>query len=212
MPGIFPTPGEVLQAQVVCSILGQTGQNILHWSVQTTTTGGASLQEIANKIDTNVAASYKAILSVAATYRGVGVSNTATPRSRQYFSVANAGLGSYGADLMPTQVRGLISWYADAGGRANRGRSYIPFPARSASDPTGLPTGAYLTALVNLRNAIFAPFTVTGSGGTTDLRMCLRHRPPVLIGPSIVVFAFARSKFATQRKSGAYGRSDSPPF
>lgn len=212
MPGIFPTAGEVVEFEILTAISNQVGQNMVHFGVQTTTSGGASLQEIANAYDLRVATPYKSVMSTNATYRGVGATNLATPRSRQYFSITFAGPGTYGADLIPTQVRGLLSWYADAGGKAQRGRTYLPFPARSAADPTGIPTGAYLTAANAVRDAISPAITVVGAGGSTTMRMIIYHRPPTILGQSVVVFAFTRTRFATQRKSGAYGRTNSPHF
>lgn len=212
MPGTFPAPGDVVELEVLSAIPGQVAQNILHFFVQTTTTGGASLQEIANAYDTRIFTDYKAILSSKATYRGVGATNLATPRTRQYFSIAHAGLGGGDATLLPTQTRGLLSWYADAAKPRNRGRTYIPFPSANFADANGLPTAFYLALLNSVRNAMAPNLTVAGAGGSATLQMCITHRPPVAIGPSIVVFAFTRTLFATQRRSGSYGRSNSPHF
>jgi hypothetical protein len=212
MPGTSPTPGEVVELEILTTVPTQVGQNILHFFTQTRTGGGCTLQELANAYDARVQSPYKGVMSSTAVYRGVGAVNTQTPRSRQYFSIANAGFGSLAAALMPTQVRGLFSWYADAAGRQNRGRTYIPFMAQASADASGNPTVPWLVLMNVLRNAIADPITVVGAGGSTTFQFCIAHRPPILIGPSIVVFATTRPLFATQRRSGGYGRQNIPHF
>lgn len=212
MPGTFPSPGEIVETRIVSATTRQTGLNVQHWFTQTTTTGGASLQEIATAYDTRIAALYKLCLTSEATYRGVGATNLATPRSREFAAIGNAGVGLGAAPGAPTQVRGLISWYANAAGARNRGRTYIPFVPGSSVGTGGDPIAAYITRLIAVRDQMLPNLFVSGAGGTTNLQLCLTHRPPVLIGPSIVVSSIVRVFFATQRRSGAFGRQNQPPF
>lgn len=212
MPGNPPTSGDVLELEVLTAITNQVGVNILHYNVTTVTTGGATLQEICNGMDLVLNIFYKNILCNAATYRGVGLSNISGLRTAQVVSTAHAGPGTAGANLIPTQVRGLISTYSNLAGPRYRGRIYVPFPSANGADAAGLPTPAYVVILDALRAAIIAPRTIGGVGGNTTIVPSIAHRKDVPVSASEVQISVARTRFATQRKSGAYGRVNTPPF
>lgn len=212
MPGIFPVVGDLLQQRAVCSTVTQVGMNITGWYVSAIATGGATVNEIALAEDALYAPLYKAVLGNAATYRGVGYTNVVPPRTIEYVGNANAGAGTAGVTLAPTQTRGLITFQGVSAGPRNRGRIYIPFPASVFLNPDGSPTTGYITLLGNLRNAYAASHTIVGAGGTTTIIPAILHRP-YAVGNYTTVFAtYVRTKWGTQRRSGMYGRPNIPPF
>lgn len=212
MPGTPPAAGDILEAQVLTADANQIGENILHYYVSTTVTPIPSLQLICTTLDGTWATPYKNVLNNNATYRGVGLSNITPPRSQQVVSNANAGPGTAGANALPTQVRGLISYYGFNAGPRYRGRSYICFPSQNGSDSSGNPTAAYVTLLGVLRNIFLGPITIVNGAGACTLSLALYHRKDMPPSATLVSTAVARNRFATQRRSGAYGRANVPPF
>jgi len=212
MAGANPVVGDIVEIEVVIQVGSQIGVNLHHYLVGAATGPNPSLLDIADAVDNIIAVPYKNAISTFATYKGVGATNLSGARTLQYTSVTRAGTGSGGSTLLPTQIRGLISWYGGLAGRQYRGRTYVPFPSQTAEDVSGNPTGAYTTVLGILRNAIFTPITVTSGGGSCTLRHGIFHRKAPVPYLSETVFAFTRNKFATQRRSGAFGKTNTSPF
>lgn len=212
MAGANPVVGDILEIEVVCQMGNQVGLNIFHYQVTAAVPPNPALLDIADAVDNLLAIPYKNVLNNFAGYRGVGATNLASPRTLQYSSVTRAGNGTAGATALPTQVRGILSWYAGLAGRSFRGRSYIPFPPQLAADGAGQPTVSYTTLLSAIRNAVLGPITVTSGGGSCTLKHGIYHRKASVPFLSQTVFAFTRAKFATQRRSGMYGHANTLPF
>jgi len=190
----------------------QIGVNILHYLVRTAVAPVPSLQQCANTLDLAFNGPYKQVLNNTSTYRGVAVANVSGLRTTQFIANTNAGGGVAGVASLPTQVRGMLSYYTQLAGPRYRGRTYIPFPPTNAGDANGMPTGAYVTFLGILLAAMFGPIVVPNGAGSVSLALGVAHRVAGVYTISEVVTAYARARFATQRKSGAYGRPNINPF
>lgn len=125
--------------------------------------------------------------------------------------VYNRTAGSDAYPPLPTQVRGLISWHTALAGRAYRGRMYLPTPGGDQITSTsGVPTGV-LTDWGTLATGLVAPYS---TGGTTWIPG-VYHRVPTAVISSIfdqITSATVSDVYATQRRSGAYGRPNVAPF
>lgn len=213
MPGTTPIPGDILEATCLCFQGNQAGINLLHYYVTSVTTPGATLTQIVTRMDGIFTFTIKPLLCNLATYRGVGLANVSGARTNMVVSVAGAGAGTGGATAVPTQVRGLISWYATvAAGPRYRGRSYIPFPPQAALLASGDPTAGYTAALANHSISLAGPIVTVNGAGSTTVQLCIAHRKDIPISAALVTVLNARAKFATQRKSGQYGRANVAPF
>ena len=212
MAGMYPVVGDIVEQRVVCALGNQVAMNIFHYGVGAITSGGASLLEMATAMDALLAPLYKDLMDVAATYRGVGMTNVIVPRTIEYVSTAGIGFGTQAGNSIPTQVRGLISYQGNAAGPRNRGRQYIPFPSVTALTASGLVSTTYSTSLTNLRAVLSVTRIFIGATGNTTVFPVVAHRPFLPSNWSTVTQMFARTKFGTQRKSGAYGRPNTAPF
>ena len=212
MPGTVPVVSDILECEVLTAFSNQIGVNILHYNVRTVVNGGVSLQFMANQYDSLIHANYKNVICNQATYRGIGLTNVTAPRTQQAVATANAGVGSGGANMIPTQVRGLISWYSNTAGRRFRGRTYIPFPPVNGATSAGDPLAAYVTLLDAVRVIMLGPLVFTSGANSTTLALGIYHRKDVPPTASDVAISVTRNRFATQRRSGAYGRANNPPF
>jgi hypothetical protein len=173
-----------------------------------TVTGAPTMGAAAVSIGTAVDASLAAAMTSVATIVGYRVQKINTPFSQGLAGIAlSASPGTAGATPLPTQVRGLVSYYSNKTGPAGRGRIYVPFPSTAATTTGNVPNAAYQALLQTLGNDIFS-VTSVGSGGNTAIAtqvICNRKT----FATQVVLFAVTSNLFATQRRSGAYGRPNS---
>jgi hypothetical protein len=122
---------------------------------------------------------------------------------------------------MASQARGLISWQTAFAGRSWRGRIYAAFPGAAANTVDGLPNNGYLGTLSGIITLITTnPLVITVAGNTARLVFGIYHRyapkPPAVVplaGTITDITTGRRSlQWATQKRSGSYGRPNPLPF
>lgn len=119
--------------------------------------------------------------------------------------------GSDTSPALPTQVRGLISWHTALAGRAYRGRMYLPTPGSDHVTTTSAVPTSVLTDWGTLATGLVAPYA---TGGTTWIPG-IYHRVPTAGIASVfdqIISATVSDVYATQRRSGAFGRPNAAPF
>lgn len=175
-------------------------------------------QDAGRNFDAAIATGAKALLSTDATYRGVSSCVISRiPRPQAQIISTQQGPGGAAPPDLPRQVSGLISWITTLAGRAYRGRTYWPFPATGMNQTDGIPTTAYQTSLGNLANAILSlqNFSNLASTGTIQCELALFHRariPQPFVPPTPITGYLIRPRWATQRRRGSFGRSNTAPF
>lgn len=205
--------GDVYLAQIVCTAPdSQIAVNARHWVVTAQAGTGATDTQIAAVISNQIAGSYKALLCNASLYYGVKVNKIwPLPISVGGSDRTGNGVGTAGVNQLPLQVSGLLTIRTAFGGRANRGRVYVPFPSTTDSQATGEPTAGYVGRLTALVTTLFpAPLTAGVGGNTTTFGPTLYHRATHLVTPITVVQS--STKWATQRRRGLYGQPNVVPF
>lgn len=211
MPGTTPIAGDTLQARVVCYTPTQIALNILCYNVVSITGTGANLFEIATNMEAVWSTSYKAMMPSTAGWRGVGLKNLYPPATLEVPIITNAGPGTGGSNLLPTQTTGIIRFLSGFAGRANRGRAYMPFPSTSYISADGSPTTGW-TALMVGQAILFGPtIVVVGGGGTSTLRHRIRHRSVGLSSLDVITYGTPKV-WAVQHRRGMYGQPNILPF
>jgi hypothetical protein len=130
-----------------------------------------------------------------------------------YVTTPNTPGGSTDPDF-PTQVRGLLQVRTALVGRRQRGRMYMPTPITTMGNPDGSPSSTYQGQIQAFANNILGGFAIGGS----IWGMVLYHRPhpkatpPIPYTVTAVSAITASTKFATQRRSGQYGRVNVNPW
>lgn len=204
--------GTLLRLKWYATVGDQCSINTTYYSCTVAT--GAPTQ------DSDVASGYAAVLpgfvknlmSNQATYNGLTVQVVQpAPMPIPAANTGGSGVGALVSNVMPRQVAGLISCYAAFSGRRFRGRVYIPFPAVNQDDTGGLPLAGYVVLLNALKALIYGPIVIPNAGatGTVTLLPVIFHRATVTSTP--VVTAVSRSKWATQRRRGSFGRPNVSP-
>jgi hypothetical protein len=202
---------DIIRVRIASYTPSQVGINTAHFVVVMKAGVGATTQQVAETLDVALEARYKAVLSVGARYRGVSVQRV-HPGGVTVPSATsdNDGPGAVAGDMLATQVSGIVSSRTDLAGPRYRGRVYIPFPGETDNQATGVPSAAYVTAIEDLAEELFTPFTAGAGGNTVTLDPVVFHRD-TNSGTAITSF-IARTVWATQRRRGAYGRMNLPPF
>ena len=208
--------GDVYQVRILCynTFLKQIALNNLYYRVTSEAGTGGTAPQLRDVLDPALAPVYKAWMPVVSRYRGVWVRLVSTPLPLPYSTFASDGIGTGGADGVPAQVSGVISFTTPYAGRHYRGRIYPGFPSGSFMDSEGQMTGPGLTALADIRDQLVLARTF-GAGANTSLAIpCVRAvflppAPPQYYG---IVAGFANSSWGTQRRRGDYGRTNDLPW
>lgn len=218
MPGLSPIVGDIVRMRVLCSTPDQIGLNVTHWRVVSRGGSGATLAQLAEQLDTNVAAAYRGWIPAQATYRGVGAQNLTGDPSIEQTATTREGPGTVGAGLLPTQTSGILGWKTASAGRHFRGRIYPPFPRLDFADESGKMNAGGAAALGALRAAYNLLIVATIGVNTTTMTMVILHRPtdarpiPPNSLTTDVTEKTVDNEFATQRRRGQFGRLNVPPF
>ncbi len=214
--------GDILEFVVVTYVGDQIGENTFHARVDTPLTGTPTDVGTVQAFDALAAPLWKALIPGAVHYRGVSlrILRPGSPFAPATFNGSD-GTGAFAGNPLPTQTRGLISWKTALAGRAYRGRSYIPFPPDAGSTAAGDPNAGYLLALAGIETLITTrPLILTQAGQTARIVFGIYHRndprPPAtapLRGTLTDIVNSKRGVFwATQKRSGGYGRTNQLPF
>jgi len=212
--------GDVYEVNLFCVLAEQCA--VSRFFYRTTAVAGSglpSLSDIAVRMTAQLATPLKACMSIAATYRGLRVSQVwPRPRTVEFESVSGQGVGGVAGDPLPRQVRGIITRRTAYAGPAFRGRLYTPFPSEGSNDTDGTPTAAFITSLAALATAMDDVQTAVGTGGNTIELTPILWKPDYVDGQVVsqsfdtIVTCRANDRWATQRRSGSYGSPNISPI
>jgi hypothetical protein len=206
--------GDIIEAKVGCFDASlQAGLNIRHYRIGTQTNPGLDLPYFvaAGELTVILSPLYKALLSVQAAYMGVSIRRLSPlPATNEFADTALAGPGLVAGDQLPTQVAGLITFRGIASGIAGRGRIYVPFPGEEDSSPGGVTTTDYQNRLQALANAWANTLVVTEGVNQWELDPIILRRATFEFQELIT--GIARIPWATQRRRGGFGKTNSLPF
>lgn len=214
--------GDVYEYTMYCQHADQVSVTRRYYETTALAGTEATQAQMVAALDAIFAPLFKNAMCILATYRGSAICQIwPLPRRRQSTTIANTGLGVVAGDILPRQVRGIITLRTFFAGRRYRGRVYVPFPAEASSLSDGTPGGGYQSTLDALGAALISSTTAGSAPNTTTLtpklaRIAYTGTPPnrVLVQPTLLPYeGFAtRPRWATQRKSGSYGRQNVLPF
>lgn len=160
MPKIL-AEGDILKTTVYCQIGNQVSQNVFYHRVGPTLAAQYTDLQFATVFNALVKDDYLAMFTANATYRGV-TTQVIKPVLYDAVGVTSAAAGVVAGDNMPPGTAISVERKTGVGGRKNRGRFYIPFPAESHNDASGHPTTAFLTLAGNLAAKTIQTIALTG--------------------------------------------------
>ena len=186
-----------------------------YWQyVQTTSIGLITFTDLAVAVDALTATRWKAWMCNNASYRGCRVRQM-FPLDRHQWEVttAGAGAGEGGSIAAPGQVAGLVTFRTPLIGKNAEGRFYAAFPPVAAIQGDGTLTAGAMTVLTALSGEYSSQLTVSGTTGGVGVFNPVVYNPlkPTSL-PPIITSGSPSTSFATQRRRGAYGRFNKPPF
>lgn len=211
----FNTPlavGSIYEITVGCYAFGQAGINKRMIVCNTVGAGIPPTEgDLADDLDDLFAPLYKAVMHGSATYYGVKVQKVyPAPVTIATVNSDNTGIGTAGADPMPGQVAGVITYTTDFIGRNSRGRNYIPFPAEADnSNLLNIPTDGYVARLVAIAAVFTDELEIGASPDNATLTWCLANTETG--GTTELTGSRANQKWGTQRRRGDYGSKNPYP-
>lgn len=175
-------------------------------------TGGIdSRPAIAGWADSLWIARFAAHIPPSASYYGshVALVKSLLPYSPVVTYANTAGTGT--GNGLPTQCRWLLHWKTDFAGVKYRGRMFGFTPMNTDMAADGRVSSAFITAMLSLADTFMAGFS--GGGALWKLTLAHRPKPPATIWTDDLITGRSMSgEFATQRRSGALGRVNPPPW
>lgn len=209
--------GDIYEAKMFSRHTDQVAVTRRYYRSENQAGTGATQAQVTTAIANQLATVFSTMLNTAAEYRGMTVQRIVPqPRTVESTSLFGAGFGLEVGDCLPRQVRGILSLRTAFAGRQYRGRLYIPFPGEGSNDADATPTAAYLVKLNAFGAAVIATLAGVGGGGNTeDLKPVLcgfAAGNPVPIRVNELANYLARDRWATQRRSGSYGRPNISPL
>lgn len=207
--------GDIMLSQVICynPIEQQVAVLNRYWSAQVPTgVGNVTFQDLATFLDGAWANAYINIMGNDANYQGTRVRRVWPPNTDAWRDeTSNAGAGTAGTTMLPTQTCGLARLFSDTLGKHGEGRQYIPFPAAANNDPHGVPNAGYKTLVTNIIAVLAQIQTVSGSG-SKQFQFWPSLYNHVSNVPTLITAGLPAVSWATQKRRGAYGRANLPPI
>jgi hypothetical protein len=212
--------GDLYEVTFVATHSEQVGMFRRHY-VQLTTTGvGPTLAQIAAHFSSVYPAPIKALMAATATYNGLSVAKILpAPRTVRAIETTGVGAGTVVGDILPRQVRGIITLRTDLAGPAHRGRCYIPFPCELDNALGGVPVAGYMTNLNALGTVMLANTPALGAAGNQAILQPVLLRGVYDADGNRIDWTFSslasfvsRPRWATQRSSGSYGAANTNPL
>lgn len=201
---------DIVEVRFFCSAGSQYSINTRHFRCVAITGTSATEADLASDMAVDLAAGFKALLSLHARFEGLAVQIIRPTRRPAIVDVSQADVGEAAGDLLPTQTAGLIKFYSNVANRHGRGRMYFPFGGEGDNEPTGKPSDDYVSRLDTLGNDLLdvrvpgaAPNTATLDPVVYDR---VSHATIDLIG------YVPRTLWATQRRRSFLNGGDRIPF
>jgi hypothetical protein len=191
----------------------QAGMFGLHWLCTGVTGTPTTDFDAVTVLDTALAAPIKGLLNTQVEYRGSTMQLiNILPLPVMQAATARAGNGTATGLAMPQQVSGIMTAYTAVAGSKGRGRIFMPFPAVSEDADPGMPSSAYVAALLAFGNLMLPNFTIpnAASTGSATLALVVYNRIPATT--QLITSWVARAKWATQKRRGVYGRANQSPI
>jgi hypothetical protein len=203
----------VSECYTYASLVVQIAVERRYWyAFASTGPGPITFGDLAAQLDLDLGPLLNAVSYNSADYLGTRVRRM-RPVGTDSWATNNAsgGNGTAGAVALPTQCAPLISFRSDTLGKAGEGRMYTPFPSASDVVGNGVCSAGLITRLSALGSYFVTPLVVT-AGGSSMTFFCSPFKVGQTGPLSPYTQAIVAGVFATQKRRGAYGRTNLPPF
>lgn len=196
-------------ARICCQAGDQISINDFAW-IATPVDPGATLENLAVSLRVLASADYLPALSSAASFYGISIKRTfPAPTQPVTSSLLTPGTGT--GLIAPRQAAALVAKVTAVAGRKGSGRIYFPFLDAALISAAGHLTAPGV-ALLNTMAGDFLATLITTAGFGINVTM----NPQLVSGNGItytpITSFVVRTKIATQKRRGDYGRTNSLPW
>lgn len=211
VPAIPLAVDDLIRCKIVTQCDNQAGLMILHFRVTSNDIPVATdLSDVLGTFAGVFAGPMKAVMSERARYAGLTLARNRGIWTAEYFSAVGQGFGLVAGDTLPKQICGVVSKRVAVAGHGKTGRSYVPFPGEVSNSAIAAPTGAYMTLLSAVKDAIVSQIDYV----VAPNRMVFTPIVYKKLSPgtsAVVVDGIARGVWGTQRRRGDFGRVNLAP-
>jgi hypothetical protein len=201
---------DVLQVTAWSQLGPQASLNISGWKVDSVV-GVPTLEDLPNAIQAALGPLYQPIMTNAAQFLGVIVKRETLPISGQFLSTGFAVSGTAGAVPAAAQTAAIATLRSGLPGRKNRGRKYFGFLDESMLIDAFNLTNAALTNTQTLATYYGSVQTWMMGATSVTAHPVVYHRTTPAVTVAITT-GTAKKPLVTQRRRGAVGRPNTPPF
>lgn len=200
----------VIEAQFWCLFGAQASVNRLRWAITSAVGTGVTYSDVLTEWASAFPLLFRALMSVQATYRGVGLWEVNNPlKPAPAYDDADHGVGSVAGDVLPSQVCGLLSFEALFVGPSQRGRMFLPFPSEGSNGSGGSPSAGYVADMDALGVICTTPVVVTNGGSSINLDPVIYHKSSNT--STRITGHIARGAWATQRRRAERSKGNTSP-
>jgi len=212
---------DLLRCRFWCVATDQAAVNTVYYKVLSATGDPTTDLNAADELDSFMGPFYKALMPSSVSYQGCTVQIVRTPPLTPIVGRAEAGAGTLGTIAMPRQVTSLVSFKTAFSGRRYRGRVFLPFPPVGSAQTDGIMTAAYATLVAQWSAQLasisgFDNSLTTPTGSVFAVQVIPHFLKKGEVGPELppsqVTQVAPGELFATQRRRGSLGRTNSSPI
>lgn len=182
--------------------------------IMCTQTGGTDTRpQVAAFCSDAIMTNYMPLMANNAEFLGTKIAPALTDRPYYPIIDRQSHAGSAGTTTLPTQMRPLLRLVTPLSSRKYRGRMFAFTPAQSQLTPSGQPGSG---VFAGWRFLIF-PFIAGVSFLSSKWIIVIRHRLPKKVAgpeefPTLVTDIQDSGRFASQHKSGDFGKQNLAPW
>lgn len=204
---------DLVEMRVVCQLADQISVNVWHYECSAVTPvgpdPGITTANCAAFWSDAFEADYRNCMPTTASFYGCGVRTLLPVVSLEDGNNTFANPGVEIDTPLPGYTCGILAKLTGIGGRAFRGRAYIPFPYAGSLDAAGKPSLTYRTRMAGIGAVYLAGSLVTnGTGSTAQLDPVLRHSDNTT---TAIVSMSSRLNWGQMHSRGGYGRPNPLP-
>lgn len=202
--------GDIVRVTIAATYSSENQVEMINLNYRCTTAGGTdSRTGLGAAVYAGIDGVYDLVMSFNSVLYGWKVSYVNRTPPPAPVTGGTSATGAIATFFAPTQVRPLLRWKTGFTGRQYRGRLFMFTPAASKMQTGGIPSADVVTAMSSFATTAAAPIITAGS--TWQLVIAHRPTPPALWTATDVTGYTALDKFATQRRSGVFGRPNALP-
>lgn len=206
---------DVLLVRAWTQLVDQAAVNSYAFECITLSGGGITDQDLADDLNTPMAAFYKSLCGNQVEYRGLQVyfiRRALAGLPNPVKNVASAGPCAGGVNTLPRNAAAILKYNTVFRGPTGRGRVFLPFIGSGYSDIHGQPSTGMDVLVNSFASNLLSPRVITIGPNSATFVWGIASRLTTPITFHQMDFAESADKFGQMHKRGDYGKPNVSPI